>query len=56
VRNFIEKQLGMSVEGLINIISEKCGYIDGMGSAPTLLDISGSMVGIYIDYYMLSGT
>ena len=42
MRNFIEKQLGMSVEGLINvIISEKCGYIDGVGSAPTLLDISG---------------
>lgn len=55
MRNFIEKQLGMSVEGLINvIISEKCGYIDGMGSAPTLLDISGSVVGIYIDYSMLT--
>ena len=54
MRNFIEKQLGMSVEGLINvIISEKCGYIGGMGSASTLLDISGSMVGIYIDYYLL---
>ena len=29
--------------------------MDGVGSAPTLLDISGSMVGIYIDYiYMLT--